>query len=307
MIHSQPSAATSLVPQGSGCIPNAYQDNTKCSKHIQTIICTRESTTMRRNTTGGSVRQVGKHMVFLIICAWDAHAYRENNILSTKMDVHNILKYLYIYIYIYIYLIQTRVHILLLLVGGADYLTPETPNNHICEGHQHHPTDWSTKPLAVQPNVRPTVCPTGNVMVHQPLLPHSLDKCSHQFSSSELRAHAQIAEPVIRTQHWSRNEYNNTVRTCAPNRQASTTSYDMWTCWNNEHWYYNIYIYPSAPFRGIRLRSVCCNLPVPSPSNHLNHKLTVKFSFIPNQFQSSSLQLAVCQSGISFLLFALSC
>ena len=30
--------------------------------------------------------------------------------------------------------------------------------------------------------------------------------------------------------------------------------------------------------RAIRLRRVCCNLPVPNPSNHFNHELTIKFS-----------------------------
>ena len=36
-----------------------------------------------------------------------------------------------------------------------------------------------------------------------------------------------------------------------------------------------MYIYPPAPLGAIRLRSVLFKLPVPSPSNHLNHKLTV--------------------------------
>ena len=62
------------------------------------------------------------------------------------------------------------------------------------------------------------------------------------------------------------------------------------------------HIYMSAgPLQGaIRLRRVCCNQPVPSHSNHLNHKLTVKLSIHFSNFQSSSLQLSICQSGISF-------
>ncbi len=62
----------------------------------------------------------------------------------------------------------------------------------------------------------------------------------------------------------------------------------------------SLYIYPPAPSGAIRLRGVCCKLPVPSPSNHLNHKLTVKLSIHFSNFQSSSLQLSICQSGISF-------
>ena len=43
-----------------------------------------------------------------------------------------------------------------------------------------------------------------------------------------------------------------------------------------------------------RLRRVCCHLSVPSPSNHLNHKLTVKSSI---HFQS----FPILQSAISSL------
>ena len=46
--------------------------------------------------------------------------------------------------------------------------------------------------------------------------------------------------------------------------------------------------------RANRLRAVCCNLSVPSPSNHVNHKLTIKFSIY---FQS----FPVLQSAISSL------
>ena len=54
-------------------------------------------------------------------------------------------------------------------------------------------------------------------------------------------------------------------------------------------------IYPRVS-AATRLRGICGQLLVPSPSNHLSHKLTIKFSV---HFQSSSLRLAVCQSAIS--------
>ena len=58
-----------------------------------------------------------------------------------------------------------------------------------------------------------------------------------------------------------------------------------------------IYIYPPAPFRGPSgCEAFCCNLLFPGPSNHLNHRLTIKFSI---HFQFSNLRLAVCQSAIS--------
>ena len=55
--------------------------------------------------------------------------------------------------------------------------------------------------------------------------------------------------------------------------------------------YMYIYIYPPAPSGAIRLRRICCNLPVPSS---LNHKLTVKFSIHFNSFP-------ILQSAISCL------
>ena len=82
-------------------------------------------------------------------------------------------------------------------------------------------------------------------------------------------------------------------------------------------------IYICRPyFRGaIKLRRVCCHLPV--PSNHSNHNLMLPAAFLMSfpsfksqvdswllhhfqWFRSSSLQLAVCQFGISFCLFAAS-
>jgi len=65
--------------------------------------------------------------------------------------------------------------------------------------------------------------------------------------------------------------------------------------------YIYIYIYISAgPFRGHQAARRMFQSLFPSPSNHLNHKLTVKLSIHFSNFQSSSLQLSICQSGISF-------
>ena len=72
--------------------------------------------------------------------------------------------------------------------------------------------------------------------------------------------------------------------------------------------------YPPAPLGAIRLRSVFGKLLIPSPSNHLNHKLTVKFSTDFHSFpvlKSAivSLQvwyqlLGVCKSAIGGLALA---
>ena len=65
-----------------------------------------------------------------------------------------------------------------------------------------------------------------------------------------------------------------------------------------------LYIYAGPLMAAPRLRGVLHQLPVPSPTNHFNHKLPIKVSIISSHFQSSHLQVAVCQSGISFQLFA---
>ena len=73
-------------------------------------------------------------------------------------------------------------------------------------------------------------------------------------------------------------------------------------------------IYPPAPLGAIRLRGIFGKLQIPSPSNHLNHKLTVRVSTDFHAFpvlKSAivSLQvwyqlLDVCKSAIGGLAIA---
>ena len=67
--------------------------------------------------------------------------------------------------------------------------------------------------------------------------------------------------------------------------------------------YIYIYVYISAGpclSGAIRLRRVCCHLPVPSPSNHLNHKLTIVFSILFQSFPI--LQCAISSLSIWYQL-----